>query len=138
MSVEKNKTSLQRLTDEAWNNGNLQAVEELVSQEFSYKDALGNEFNGIEGYSRMVTNWRKAFPDCRYEHDLIIGEGDWISVIASFTGTFKGDLAGFQPNGKSVSWKTSGYYRWVEGKMVEFIQFADYLNAFRQLGIPVN
>ncbi|UCC16301.1 MAG: ester cyclase [Dehalococcoidales bacterium] len=135
MSLEENKKALQRLINEAWNNGNLQAVEELVSQKFSYKDTLGNEFKGIDGYSRMVSNWRKAFPDCHYAHDLIIGEGDWISVIVSFTGTFTGELAKFQPNGKSVSWRTSGYYRWINGKLEEFIQFADYLNAYRQLGI---
>ncbi len=136
MSVEENKKALQRLLNEAWNNGNLKAIEELVSPEFYYKDTLGSEFQGIEGYSRMATNWRTAFPDCHYEHDMIIGEGDWISVISSFTGTFKGKLAGFEPNRKPVSWRTSGYYRWIEGKLVEFIQFADYLNAFRQLGIP--
>jgi predicted ester cyclase len=135
MSVEENKEALGRLVNEAWNGGNLQAVEELISPDFYYKDTLGNEFKSIDGYSRMISNWRKAFPDCHYDHDLIIGEGDWISVISSFTGTFKGKLSGFEPNGKPVKWKTSGYYRWVEGKLVEFIQFADYLNAFRQLGI---
>ena len=137
MSEEENKNALRKLINGAWNNGNLQAVEELVSPDFSYKDALENEFKGINGYSRMVTKQRQTFPDCHYDHDLIIGEEDWTSVISSFTGTFKEKLAGFQPNGKLVKWRTSGYYRWVDGKLVEFIQFADYLNAYRQLGIPI-
>lgn len=55
MSEEENKNALRKLINGAWNNGNLQAVEELVSPDFSYKDALENEFEGINGYSRMVT-----------------------------------------------------------------------------------
>ena len=135
MGIEENKANAISLREEAWNKGNLSVIEELVSPDFYYKDTLGSEFRGIDGYIRMVTNWRIAFPDCKYTDDFVLGEGEWVSVIRTFNATFKGKLATFEPNGKKVSWTASAYLRWVDGKCTELIQFVDYLSVFRQLGI---
>ena len=135
MGIEENKANAIRLSEEAWNKGNLDVIQELISPDFYFKDTLGREFRGVEGYTQMVVNWRVAFPDCTYTRELVIGEGEWVSIINTFNGTFIGKLANFEPNGKQVNWTASVYQRWVDGKCTELIQFVDYLSAFRQLGI---
>ena len=135
MGIEENKANTIRLREEVWNKGNVDVIKELVSPEFYYKDTLGKEFKGIEGFTQMVVNWRKSFPDCNYTHDFVIAEGDWVSFISTFKGTFEGKLANFEPNGKKVSWTASAYMHWVDGKLVEMNQFVNYLSVFAQLGI---
>ena len=135
MSVEANKSNAIRLRQEGWNQGNLDTINELISPDYYYRDFQGKEFKGPEGYSLMVTNWRKAFPDCHYSTDLIIAEGDWVSEQTSFKATFKAKISNFEPTGKEVNWKASVFSRWVDGKCVETVQFIDYLNVFRQMGI---
>ena len=81
MGIEENKANAIRLSEEAWNKGNLDVIQELISPNFYFKDTLGREFRGVDGYTQMVVNWRVAFPDCTYTRELVIGEGEWVSIL---------------------------------------------------------
>jgi steroid delta-isomerase-like uncharacterized protein len=95
-----------------------------------------------------TTNWhevvaamamlRAAMPDLqvRAERDIVIGEGDQVSVHSIFTGTHTGaDLFGVAASGKQASWTGNDFVRIANGRVVERWVSADSLTLFQQLGV---
>lgn len=95
-----------------------------------------------------TTNWheavasvaalRAAMPDLtvRAERDIVICEGDQVSVHSIFTGTHTGaDLFGVPASGKQATWTGNDFLRLSGGRVVERWVSADTLTLFQQLGI---
>jgi predicted ester cyclase len=95
-----------------------------------------------------TTNWheavagmavlRAAMPDLRVavERDIVIGEGDQVSVHSVLTGTHTGaDLFGVAASGKQATWTGNDFLRFAAGKVVERWVSADSLTLFQQIGV---
>jgi predicted ester cyclase len=65
----------------------------------------------------------------------MIGEGDKVAARFTFRGTFKGELMGMAPTGKKVEMSMAIFFRFVNGREVEAIEFTDSLTMYRQMGI---
>ena len=134
MSVEENKTTLQRIYDELWNKGNTSVVPELISPDYLYRTPE-RDVKGPEGFSQMIRVWRTAFPDLLYTIDEVVGEGDRLAVRVSGRGTFTGKLMDYEPTGKQVTWTQAIFYRYDNGKCVGAVSIWDSLLFYRQAGI---
>ena len=81
---------------------------------------------------------RAAMPDLRVEveRDIVIREGDQVSVHSVLTGTHTGgELFGVPASGKRATWTGNDFLRFAGGKVVERWVSADTLTLFQQLGI---
>jgi predicted ester cyclase len=81
---------------------------------------------------------RAAMPDLRVEaeRDIVIGEGDQVSVHSVLTGTHTGaDLFGVPASGKQATWTGNDFLRFSGGRIVERWVSADSLTLFQQLGV---
>jgi predicted ester cyclase len=81
---------------------------------------------------------RAAMPDLRVEveRDIVIREGDQVSVHSVLTGTHTGgELFGVAASGKQATWTGNDFLRFAGGKIVERWVSADTLTLFQQLGI---
>lgn len=81
---------------------------------------------------------RAAMPDLavQVERDIVIGEGDQVSVHSVLTGTHTGaDLFGVAATGRSATWTGNDFLRFVGGKVVERWVSADSLTLFQQIGV---
>src|SRR4028119_1949239 len=63
MSVEDNKAAVQRMGEEAFNQGNLDVLDELVAQDVVDHDPAPGQASGREGIKQFVSTLRTAFPD---------------------------------------------------------------------------
>ncbi len=64
MSAEQNKAVPRRVTEEAWNRGNLAVLDDLIASDFVRHTPLRPEgIGGIEGLKQHATGIRDAFPD---------------------------------------------------------------------------
>ena len=59
MSVEANKAQTRRIIDEAWNHGNIDVLDELISADFVQHDTGETR----DTWKRRVQAVRAAFPD---------------------------------------------------------------------------
>jgi predicted ester cyclase len=60
-----------------------------------------------------------AFPAYELVPSQIVAEGDTVAARGSFHGVHKGEFAGIQPTGKSVSADLMIFYRVSEGRIAE-------------------
>ena len=134
MSVEKNKESVRRLY-EAINKADFSHLEEFFAPD--YVNRTMPNVKGVEGVRQLFAGWLDAFPDARTVVDHIIGEGDFVMVTTTMTGTFKGKYGGFEPNGRKLTRTAAVLVRLRDGKQVEAWNYGDSLSFYRQLGLPV-
>jgi steroid delta-isomerase-like uncharacterized protein len=134
---EENKAVVRRFIDEVWNNGNLDAIDELVSEDQVDHDPgrPPDMPGGPEGMHQFVQMYRAAYPDTHLEIGEIVAEGDLVAYTWTATGTHQGELMGIPPTGKSVTVTGMALDRIRDGKIVESWGNYDSLGMLVQLGV---
>ena len=135
MSAE-NKAIARRLLEEAFNSGNLDVVDELVSPEFVNHDAaLPEPTRGIEGTKANIGMYRDAFPDLRLTIEQQVAEGEYVTTRWTARGTHQGELFGMTATGKQATVTGITIDQIVNGRFVESRTNWDTLGLLQQLGV---
>lgn len=136
MFTEQNKAIARRVTDEAWNRGNLAVLDELIAHDFVRHTPLRPDgIHGVEGFKQHVAGVRAAFPDAEFAIEDEIAEGDRVVNRWVFRGSHQGEFAGIPATGTKVAMTGIGIVRIVDGKIAEIWDEADALGLLRQLGV---
>lgn len=118
----------------AMSEGNLDAVDEYIAEDFVDHE----EFPGIsrdkEGVRQFFTLMRGAFPDFQMEPQEMIAEGDLVAVRAVFTGTQEGEFMGVPATGRTVQVGGFDIIRIRDGKATEHWGLMDAMTMMQQLG----
>jgi steroid delta-isomerase-like uncharacterized protein len=134
MGTHENKATVRSFIEEAFNKGNLAAVDELIADDY-VGHAAGTEVRGREGMKGLVATYRAAFPDYRCTIEDQIAEADKVVTRWTARGTQQGELMGISPTGKRVSLPGVAVDRLADGRLVETWLEADVLGMLRQLGV---
>ena len=141
MSTETNKAIVRRFIVEAFSDGNLAVLDEIVApdQVNGGPGALPGIPPGPEGNKMLITNYRNAFPDLRFTIDEQIAEGNTVVTRWTAHGTHSGEFAGIPPTGKPATVVGMGVDRIENGKIVASWGLFDQFGMLQQLGvIPVS
>lgn len=104
---------------EAFNAGNLDALDEAVAPNFVDHDPIPDQAPGLEGLRQVVAWFRDAFPDGRITADELIAEGDRVVARVTLEGTQTGAFGGLAPTGEFVSAEGIEVFRLAGGKVTE-------------------
>jgi steroid delta-isomerase-like uncharacterized protein len=131
---EENKAVARRFY-EAWSEGNLDALDELVAADAVDHDAYnphGQE--GLEGAKKTIAMYREAFPDTSFEIEDQLAEGDKVVTRWTATGTHEGELMGMQPTGRKATITGITIDRIEDGKVIEGWTNWDTLAMMQSIG----
>jgi predicted ester cyclase len=132
---EKNKAIAARVPLEAFNQGKLEVIDEVVADNaVDHGELPPGMPPGKEGVKLFVKALRSAFPDLKITLDLAVAEGDLVVHHATTTGTMKGEFAGMPPSGKKATWEAIHITRIKGDKIVEHWAVQDQLGMLQQLG----
>jgi steroid delta-isomerase-like uncharacterized protein len=137
MSAETNKAISRRFFDEAWNEGNLTALDEILTQDHfnSGPSNLPGLPAGPEGGKQVITLYRNAFPDVHFTIDEQLTEGERVVTRWTAHGTHQGELQRLPATGKSSTVSGIAIDRFVDGKIAETWGLFDYFSMMQQLGV---
>ena len=120
MSVEENNKALvRRFHEEAWNKGNVAAVDEFMAADYVDYPIPSGLPPGTEGLKQTITTYRTAFPDLKATVDDIFAEGDRVAYRWSTRGTHLGEWLGIPPTGYHMAATGITVFRIAGGKVVE-------------------
>lgn len=131
---EQNKAIVRRSLEEVYNRGNLDAVDELVSEDF-LAHTTSQDIRGAMQMKQYVRELRRAFPDLHMVIDDQIAEGDKVVTRWTASGTHTGPFQGIPPTGKHGSMSGIDIDYVVGGKAVECWTISDDLSLLQQLGV---
>jgi predicted ester cyclase len=129
------KALLYRITEEIWNKGDLELIDEVIAENLIDNIIMpGFEGSGREGYRASAVQMRTAFPDYHESVDFAVAEGDIVVSFARITGTQTGELYGMPPSGRRIELPTIGALRIKDGRVFERWGVGDSLLMMQQLG----
>jgi len=134
---EENKDKARRLMEEAFGQGRLEVVEEVLDPDFVCHDpnSEAGEVRGADTIKQEIEWFRNAVPDLTYTVVDQVAEGDKVVTRYTASGTHQGEFFGVAGSGKRIEMSGIQIDRFDEsGKMVEEWAEYDLLGAMRQMG----
>jgi steroid delta-isomerase-like uncharacterized protein len=126
---------VRRVLDEAFTQGNLAIIDELVAPNgISHHLSWGTPANRM-GLKQLIAMFRTAFPDlhCTVEDEII--QGDKVAAHWTMRGTHKGLFLGNSPTSKSVTVQGLIYARIENEQVIESWIMVDQMGILQQLGL---
>ena len=140
MSVQTDKSLVLRYFNEVFNNGDLDALEEITAPDFVFTMPTHEEpFRGVDGYKGLVNMLRGCFPDIQFAVEDMVAEQGRVMTRWTARGTHTGipfptiigdvPAAGNQFHIEGMTWhEISG------GKIAKVTANEDSLGLITQLG----
>lgn len=100
------------------------------------KIQVGGQHVDRDGWRGFGTAFYAAIPDGKHVVHRTVEAGDRVTVVATFTGTHRGELMGVAPTGRTVSTDLLMLYRVVDGRIVEHVGQFDSAGLMQQLTGP--
>ncbi len=137
MSIEENKAIAQRIYDDVWSRGDVQAAKEIFAPNFKRVGPEGSPSTSSvdELLEAFVLPSRAAFPDWSSTVIDMVAEGDVVSVRSPNRATHRGEFAGIPATGRTISFPAVDFLRISDGKIHEVFGLYDVGPIFRQLGV---
>ena len=128
------KALAQRWFTEVMNEGKLEVINEICSQDFVDHDPLPGTSPDFAGLKDFVTQVRSAFPDIETTAEDILVEGDRLAVRSTIRGTHKGDFMGIPASGKKVEVSNYDFVRFENDQAAEHWGTIDSAALMEQIG----
>jgi len=137
MSIEELKAMLQRFTEEAWNQGKTDFMDELCAIDIVSHDSGRPDLKGSEAYKHYILDCRIDMPDFHVTIDEILGEGNTVVTHWTFKATFTGPGKIFPVPATGKKAITNGAWigHFENDKLVEDWYIYDVYSQLQQLGI---
>ena len=134
--TDDSRALMWRITEEIWNNGRLELIDELIAEDLiDHVELDGLVGNGRARYRASVEITRAAFPDYGNPLDFVLADGAFAVSYGRSKGTHWGEYLGIAPTGRSFDVPTVGILRFANGRAVERWGMSDNLEILRQLGL---
>jgi predicted ester cyclase len=132
-AIEANIATFRRAIDEGWNQGNLEAIDELFAPDFVEHQA--GIAPGRDGVKASIQILRTAFPDLHLTVEDVIAEGDKVWLRLAATGTHSGPFMGSAATGHGMKSTVIDIARIVDGRLIEHWGVADRFSVAQQIGL---
>jgi steroid delta-isomerase-like uncharacterized protein len=126
---------VQRIFDQAFNQGDLAVVDELVTVDGVTHSLPWGLPTGRKGLKQLIIMFRTAFPDLHCIVEDEINEGYKSAAHWTMHGTHQGQFLGNPPTGRPVEVQGIIFARTAGGRIVEDWILIDQLGILQQLGI---
>lgn len=134
MTPDERRDRIRRVTDRLWNEGDLDALDELYAAHCSFHDP-SFPVDGVAGLKEQVRQLRVANPDLHIDTHEILVDGDLCSYRWTMGGTAREEFRGIPGTGKT--WVMTGMQceKWEGDRIVESWINYDLLGALQQVGV---
>ena len=101
---EENKEKARRFLEEAFGQGKVEVIDEVVDPDFVCHDPNSEtgEIRGADTIKGEIGYFHNAFPDFFWRVEDQVAEGDKVTARYTFGGTHQGEFFGVPASGKRV------------------------------------
>lgn len=128
---DQNKALARRVFDQIFNQGKFQGADEIYAHDF-VNHGLHKDFSLEE--DQAAARWEKqTVPDMTITADLMMAEGDLVTVVWTARGTNTRPISGFPATGVKIEERGITVWRVVDGKIREEWTTFDTFSIARQV-----
>lgn len=135
INLETNMTLIERFVKEVINNGNIDLVDELWTEDMQWHSAGFPDTKGREAYKQQLkVAVNGAFTGMRLDIIDIIANQDKVVLYFTNSGQNTGSFGNHKGVGKHAKWYGIGIYRIENRKIAEAWFVEDHYGMYKQLG----
>ena len=136
MSREDNVRTA-RLLLELINKQDFDRLDEVYAHDLIDHDPAPEHGGGLDGVIRYFADLSAAFPDLRFDEEVVIADGDHVAMVYRLTGTQRGRFHGVAATGHRIAARGMQMSRFAGGKIVERWGAVDDLAILGRLNVAV-
>ena len=133
MSTEQNKVSVRRFIDEVFVKGNPDAVDKLVTHDFT-PHSWGKMPSGVEPLKQAIRHVHAGLADVSFKIEDMLAEEDKVAVRVTARARHTGDFMGIPASGNVALSSGITIFRIADGRIVEEWSESDMLGLLQQVG----
>jgi predicted ester cyclase len=140
MATNKSRKELLKNVYDIFNKGNFDELDKYIDQNIIENNPdpfAPDDLQGIELIKATLKTYKKAFPDLKFESQLMVEEGDKIVSYLKVKGKHTQELSGISPTHKEISIDGCEMIRFEGDKAVEHWNVFDNLTMLTQLGLGI-
>jgi steroid delta-isomerase-like uncharacterized protein len=134
--LEANKEVVNRF-GQLLNAADWDGLTEIVADDFvRHSDATpGPAITSRDAFIKLQESYLVSMPDQHVAMERMVAEGDYVAVLATYSGTQTGPMGDFPPTGKSIAVHFISLFRIEDGMIAELWVEWDNLAILEQLGL---
>ncbi len=109
-------------------------IAEVVAPNEVHHWGIAGTTNGFDEFAERWALFNTAFPDLKFNVDLVTATDDMAATVWTATGTQEGEWQGIAPTGKTVSWTGINVFSIACGQITESWGEADHVGLRAALG----
>ncbi len=129
----RHKDIVRRLYDEVWTQAEFGDVHSLHASKLMFHIRGMSIELGPERLVEIVSAWKQAFPDLRFDVEAMVAEGDMVAARVVYTGTHRGEWKQIPPTGKRVEVHEMLFFRFENERIAEVWEVPDEFSLRQQL-----
>ena len=135
MSTVHGNSIIRRVFDEAFNQGDLAVIDELIAPaSISHHFSWGVPDNRT-GFKQLIAMFRKAFPDLSCTVEDEISQAGRVAAHWTMRGTHLGLFLGNSPTNEQILVQALIYARIENNQIIENWTMIDQMGVLQQLGL---
>jgi len=111
-----------------WNAKDFSQADTLLDPDIRFRGSLGIEANGLEGFKDYAAMITAAFPSLYHAVEITVVENEKAAVYVTYTGKHEGEIFGYAPTGKRISYSGASFFYFRDGRIASVHVLGD-LNA---------
>lgn len=124
-----------RFMEEAWNDQNLDVLDELLPPTFSFYHESG-VVQGRDEMRQRIAGFQKLFDRCRIQIDSVTDFDGFIFIRWTFAFTHTGEWLGLAPTNRRVSFHGTSWVETVNGDLGNAWDYWDVNAVYKMLAEP--
>ena len=134
MSVERVKSMVRRVV-EVQQNGNVEAIDQMFSEDFVDHTPFPGVTADREGVKALFTTMLAAFPDLRVTIQDQVAQEDAVATRKRFSGSHRAAFLGLPASGREVTFEVIDILRFRDGRITDHWMMVDTAALIRQLTV---
>ncbi|MGW8192667.1 MAG: ester cyclase [Desulforhopalus sp.] len=128
---------VRKIYQEAYNEGNLDALNDLIDTRYLRHQPPMKDVQGLEAYKAFISEVRDAYTDFNMVLDETLTADNKTVVRLTLKGKHTGKIPTLRtpPTGKEIAMPGCVISTWDDGKIVEEWVYNDYLGLAYQFGV---
>jgi steroid delta-isomerase-like uncharacterized protein len=133
MTAVELKAFIQEYTEDVWNGHRVEAMVRYYAPDYVHHDVSRPDVRTLSDYEAWARALLAGLSDFRVEAEEIVAEADTAVKRWTAHGVHSGELAGFAPTGRAISFAGVSTYRVVGARIVESWYLYDLFGLIQQL-----
>jgi len=126
---------IQQAWDKAWNNGDVEALDDVLASDYQRTGLLDNKIYDKAGMKNVILNVRESFPDMHTSISQCVEDNDSIAILWTSTATHLGAYRGVPPTKKSIVTSGASFFSKQDDMIIRETETWDARDILSTLGI---